>query len=328
MDDELLLLGGDSSPLCPPGAGCVDPPQPLRDGAAFSPASRTWRRLADAPVAPSTGAVAAIGRLVYVLTSGALHAYDVAKDAWTDLPAPPDTDGRLAAVGSQLLRFEPTQEGGQIQADHLYDPAARSWRALPRDPLAPAFDRGAVWTGTRLVMLGKPIPPPPVDGQDSPTTFMHAAVFDPQTWTWTQVPQRDEVLGFGTQYTWIGERVLLPYVFDYTQGGANPGGNPEPTGGLLDVETGDWQPLPAAPPAPRDGLRVEASSRELATAGEGLVLDVPAGRWHPLQPAEGAPTQGVTAGWVGRQLVTFGGGSTTETAPELTAKTHLWTLRR
>lgn len=325
VGDEALFLGGDSSPLCPPGAGCIDVPEPQRDGAAYRPSTDTWRALADAPVAPSLGSVAVVRDRVYLLADGALHSYDVDGDTWTALPAPPDTDGQLAAAGDLLVRFEVTQEGGRVEADHLYDPATRSWRALPRDPLAPAFDRAMVWNGNGLVLAAKPVPPPRPDDNESPPTFVHAATFDPTTRTWTEVPQQDQVLGFGSQFVWSADRLISPYVFDYTGGGSNPGGRLEPTGGLLDVRTGEWESLPPSPGVPPDVLRVQASSANLITAGEGLVLDVPGRRWHVLEPAPGAPPDGVVGTWVGRQLVVFGGGSTSSRQRSPTAKTYLWT---
>jgi hypothetical protein len=325
VGDELLVFGGDDSTVCAPTADCASPPPQLRDGAAYTPNTGTWRRIADSPVVPWRGAVVEHGGLVYLLTERHLHAYDVGTDSWTELPAPPDTDGRLLSAGQHLLRYELTQEGGQVQADHLYDPSSRTWRALPRDPLAPTFDRGAVWTGDRLVLLGKPEPPPPVDGVDSPTVFVQAAVFDPATWTWSQVPQQDEVIGFGTQYSWTGDRVLLPYTFDYTQGGLNPGGTPDPTGGLLDPVSGDWERLPEPPDPPVHRLRVHAATERRVTAGEGLVLDVENQRWWPLEPAPGAPTEGVAAAWVGRQLVVFGGGSVSATTSRLSRDAYVWT---
>jgi hypothetical protein len=325
VGDEVLVLGGDDSPVCPPTADCASPPPQLRDGAVYSPATSTWRRIADSPVVPWRGAVAEHDGLVYLLTERHLHVYDIATDAWSELPPPPDTDGRLMSAGQHLLRYEATQEGGRVGADHLYDPATRTWRALPRDPLAPTFDRGAVWSGDRLVLLGKPEPPPPVDGVDSPTVFVHAATFDPATWTWSPVPQQDEVIGFGTEYSWTGDRVLLPYTFDYTQGGFNPGGTPDPTGGLLDPVSGDWERLPAPPDPPANRLRVQAATPHLVTAGEGFVLDVEQERWWPLEAAPGAPTAGVAAAWVGRQLVVFGGGSVPERTNRLSRDTYVWT---
>ncbi|MEX2291372.1 MAG: hypothetical protein WD794_13740 [Mycobacteriales bacterium] len=153
VGEEVLLLGGDSSPLCPPGANCVDAPEPQRDGAAYRPSTDTWR-------------------------------------------------------------------------------------ALPRDPLAPAFDRAVVGKGNGLVL----------------------------------------------------------------------------------------ESLPPSPGVPPDGLRVQASSADLITAGEGLVLEVPRRRWHVLEPAPGAPSDGVVGTWVSRQLVVFGGGSTASRPRSLTAETYLLDL--
>jgi hypothetical protein len=195
VGNEVLVFGGNASPVCPPAASCADQPQYFADGAAYSPANDTWRPIAASPVPPDPGVVVEHQGVVYLLTGKHLHAYDVRADTWTELPAPPDTRGRLVSAGAHLMSLQYTQEGGQVRADHLYDPVSRTWRALPRDPLAPSFDRGAVWSADRIVLLGKPEPPPPVDGVDSPTIFVHAAAFDVKTWEWSQVPQRDEVIG-------------------------------------------------------------------------------------------------------------------------------------
>lgn len=323
VDGEVLFLGGDTSPLCPPAASCADEPEPQRDGAAYDPAKDTWRRLAPAPVPPTRGSTAVVDDTVYLLSQGTFAGYDVGTDTWTSLPAPPEKDGRLAAAGTDVVRYAPTQEGGQVTADHLYDPATQTWRPLPRDPLAPAFDRAVLWTGSQIVLVGNRIPPPPVDGVDSPPTFVDAAVLDGDTWK--AVPQREQVIGFGTQYSWADGRVLSPYVFDYTAGGTNTGGQPYPTGGLLDISTGEWERLPKPPATPADGLRVTASSPDLVTAGGGLVLDLETSSWHVLEPAEDAHDEGVSAAWVGRQLVVMGGGGTDGVARELTREAYVWT---
>ena len=323
VGDEVLFLGGETSPLCPPAASCVHPPEPQRDGAAYDPAQNRWRLLAPAPVAPSTGSTAVVDGTVYLLAEGTFAGYDVDSDTWTTLPAPPESRGLLAAAGTSVVRYAATQEGGRVTADHVYEPATQTWRPLPRDPITPAFDRAVLWTGSRVVLVGKRIPPPAVDGVDSPPTFVDAAVLDGDTWT--AVPQREQMIGFGTQYSWADGRVLSPYVFDYTDGGANPGGQPYPTGGLLDLGTGEWERLPTPPPTPADGLRVEATSPTLVTAGEGLVLDLETGRWHRLEPAPGAHDEGVSAAWAGRQLVVMGGGGTDGVARELTADAYVWT---
>ncbi len=306
---------------CPPDAAL------LRDGAAWSPADDTWRPLPKAPVVPGDGSAAVVDDTLYLLAKGQLHSYEPVGDRWTTLPAPPDDDGQLFAVGEQLLRLEPTQEGGQVQADHLYDPRTKKWKALPRDPLAPAFDRTAVWTGERIILLGKPVPPPPEDGVDSPTIYVHAASYDPEAGRWAEVPQRDEVIGFGSQAVWTGDRVALPYGVDYTDGGTSPGGTPDPTGGYLDPATGDWEPLPRTPRPSATSLRLQALSDTLVTSGEGFVLDLERRAWHPLEPAPGAATEGVRAAWIDSRLAVFGGSTmSADGVGELSNALRVWEL--
>ena len=329
VGEEVLVLGGDSSPPCPPAASCAAPPATTlrKDGAAWSPADDTWRRLPDAPVLPAGGSAAVVDDALYLLAEGQLHSYDRASDAWSRLPAPPDDDGYLLPAGEQLLRLEPTQEGGQVQADHLYDPRTRRWQALPHDPLAPAFDRTAVWTGEQLVLLGKPVPPPAKDGVDSPTVYLHAATYAPGARHWTAVAQQDTVIGFGSQAVWTGDRVALPYGFDYTDGGRNAGGTPDPTGGYLDPATGQWEPLARTPPPSPTALRVQALSDTLVTTGEGFVLDLDRRTWHALEPAPGAATAGVRGTWIDRRLAVFGGSTIrADGAGALSDQLRVWQL--
>src|SRR4051794_12982657 len=48
---EALFLGGETGEVCPPNADCMKGPDLARDGAAYNPATGTWRKVADAPVA-------------------------------------------------------------------------------------------------------------------------------------------------------------------------------------------------------------------------------------------------------------------------------------
>ena len=60
---------------CPPNADCALPEYaPLADGAAFDPATESWRVIADAPQPFSSNAsVVLVDRAVYVLANDALH---------------------------------------------------------------------------------------------------------------------------------------------------------------------------------------------------------------------------------------------------------------
>ncbi len=311
--DELLLLGGRDTPLCPPNASCVGPTEPaLRDAAAYDVGERRWRDLAVLPVPVSSdeAQAAVVGGAVHVLVqrregAGVHLRYDVARDAWERLPEPPDPEVRLVAAGDVLVGHQGTQEGGRVLADLLYDAAAARWEPLPRDPLVPSFDRAMTWTGDRLVLTGPEVTASP-GGADGPS-YVRSAVLDLATRTWTRLPDQREVISFGTDRSWDGRHVVSPYL-DRLDGGPTAGyGRDLQTGGLLDPATGRWSPLPEAP-APGDG-RYTAPSRGWVTAGQGLVLDTARARWLPLPDHDRAVDQGEAAAWVGDRLVVWGGGS-------------------
>ena len=88
------------------------------DGAAYDPASRTWRTLAPAP----SGVAGDVGTAAVWTGAGAVF--------W----AGNSPDG--PALGA------------------VYDPAADSWRRLPRGPLGPRESYASVWTGTELLIIG------------------------------------------------------------------------------------------------------------------------------------------------------------------------------
>jgi hypothetical protein len=88
------------------------------DGAAYTPATRTWRILAAAP----TGVLGDVGSAA----------------AWTG-------DGAAFWAGN-------SPDGPAVGA--VYDPAANSWRRLLPGPLGPREGYVSVWTGTELLIMG------------------------------------------------------------------------------------------------------------------------------------------------------------------------------
>jgi hypothetical protein len=313
VGEELLLFGGRDTPLCPPNASCVAPSRPaLMDAAAYDVDGKQWRGLADVPVAVSSDEAQAVllGGAIHVLVTqggdAGLHLrYDVRGDAWERLPAPPDPDVQLVAAGDALVGYRGTQEGGGVLADLLYAPATRQWETLPRDPLVPSFDRAMTWTGDRLVLTGPEATASP-GGADGPA-YVRSAILDLGTRVWTRLPEQTEMIIYGTDREWDGEHVVSPYLQRFDGGQTNGYGRLLRTGGLLDVRTGQWGPLPEAPP-PGEG-RYRALSRRWITAGGGLVLDTARGRWVALPDHDSAVDQGEAAEWVGDSLVVWGGGA-------------------
>lgn len=313
LGDELLLLGGRDTPLCPPTASCVPPERPaLRDAAAYDVGAQRWRELAPLPVPASSyeAQAALLGDAVHVLVTqgadaGAHLRYDVRGDAWERLPTPPLSDVMVVAAGDLLVAYQATQEGDRVLRDLVYDPRARTWEVLPPDPLLPSFDRAMTWTGKSLVLTGPAATASP--GGESGPSYVRAAVLDPATRTWTRLPDSEQVISYGIDRAWDGERVVSPYVRSSDGGTSNGYGRSLPAGGLLDPGTGRWEPLPGAP-EPGDG-RYVALSRRWVTAGEGLVLDTALDRWTPLPDHDPAVDEGQGTVWVGDRLVVWGGGS-------------------
>jgi hypothetical protein len=105
---EMLVWGGTAR------TGTV---AAMADGAAFAPATRTWRVIPSAPPGVRGG-------------SGG--------GAWT---------GRTLVVWAGNSPDGPA--GGAV-----YDPAAGTWRRLPAGPLGPREGYSTVWTGTELLVVG------------------------------------------------------------------------------------------------------------------------------------------------------------------------------
>jgi hypothetical protein len=138
----------------------------LGDGAAFDPASDTWRVIAPAPIDPRIGAEAAwtgTEMLVWGGTSawsggrpledGA--AYDPETDTWRPLADGPfgawDFGAASVWTGDELvvIGVQPDPPASERKPMAAYDPATDEWRELADVPNGTDFD--LVWTGERLL---------------------------------------------------------------------------------------------------------------------------------------------------------------------------------
>ena len=304
---QALVIGGDAGPVCPPNADCVRPAgyEALRDGAAYDVATGRWHRLADAPLPIYGGRPAVVAGVVHLLVGrdGTHLGYDVAADRWSRLPDPPGSEGHrptaLVAAGDRLIAYS----GVTDRPDLLYDPAARTWSALPKSPLEPAFDRQYVWTGRSLVLLAAADVPQP--GGASPS-FQRAAVLDLDSRRWRLLPDATGIVSGSFAWSWDGSRVVSPSRFDPYGGRA--GRRLLTTSGALDPVTGRWARLPPGPP---EGTQPEsdvamASSRRYKADGNAL-FDTALQRWVQVlaAPPEVGPYSGQT--WVGDALLVWGG---------------------
>lgn len=303
---EALFLGGEVGAPCPPGADCVRAEPPARDGAAYDPASGTWRSTAPSPVdLPSYAVPAVLGDRVHLLIDDAVVVYDASDDAWSSLPHPPGpVDGfwSLTAVDDRIVALRQRQ-AGTYYADQVYDPAAGGWSALPRDPLVPAFARQITATPQGLVLTGKAEVAQPNSQRPS---VVRAAVLDPASGQWRQLPDSDQ-LG-GATWTWTGRRMVDPALGGADGGQVNGFGRTVPYGGTFDPATGAWGRLPNAPEELTGRWQAYAISGP-QVASDGYLYDDANETWTRIERPEGAPERPGAAVWAGDELIVFGGFS-------------------
>jgi Kelch motif len=158
----------------------------LRTGAAYNPATRTWRRLPPMPH-PRYGATAVWdGKEVLFLgghrapgTSPAARgmAYNPTTNTWRDLPAMQFGRDRFTAVwtGRHVLVWGGvTGRTGTSLPPHgeAFNPTTSTWTALPMAPLAGRENPVSVWTGHQMITWG---------GDFKTTAYTDGAAFTPRT---------------------------------------------------------------------------------------------------------------------------------------------------
>ena len=135
----------------------------LADGAAFDPATDTWRPIADSPLSARVypEAVWTGSEMVVAGGIGPLEAaaYDPAADTWRLLAPPPmavsppfggDSTGYVGSVWSGEEFVIWSVGGGVLLA---YDPADDQWRSMEPPPLE--GEQGALrWDGEQLHAVG------------------------------------------------------------------------------------------------------------------------------------------------------------------------------
>jgi len=298
---DVVVVGGDTGAPCPPTADCAAPAHYARDGARLAVEDRSWRRIAEAPVdIPAYSSSALVDGSLFVLAGDQLLSYDLAADAWSQVPAPAGLEGALVADGQRLVVVSGSDEQ-RVRPDRVYDTGTRQWSTLPEDPIGPAFDRVITAIPGGLVLTAKELVDNP--GADAPSLVL-AARFDRETHTWTRLPDSDQLGGWA--WTWTGRRLLDPSLGGADGGEVGNYGRTIPMGGVLDPATGRWSRLPHAPREGTGGWPVAAlGGRFVAVAG--WTYDDDSETWAQVPRPAGAPAQPGAAAWADDRLVVVGG---------------------
>lgn len=311
---EVVFLGGDRHP-CAPWVSCDAAVENLagpghvgmtRDAVAYDLRTGRWRRLARVPAFVDAGCEAAYaaGR-IFLGTARGWFAYDLRHDTWAHFPGRWRPGYGLSAVGDRI--YGQSRDGSAAIA---YDARTHRWRTYPRDPIRPRLG-GMTVTGT---------PSGPVlGGYDStrPVDVHHGSPALVDVWDghgWRRIGQTGQL---ERGWVWTGRRLADPTIGDQDHGDEYAWDQSYPYGGTLDLDSGDWRPLPAAlQKAPR-GWDVTSQGWPAASGGsgwfvtEGRVYDDATGRAWPLPRPSGAPEVDSSAVWADGKLVVSGGASFT-----------------
>ena len=274
---EIIVFGGE----IPDGAfgGDEDGP-PQRSGAAYDPTSQRWRQIADAPIAPRSGANAfwtGAEMLVWgqdeqgpSIDDGA--AYDPTTNTWRVIaPAPFSARRTLAAwTGRELVAWD-----NHTGVGAAYDPCADRWRSTAPSPagvLTDAYDVTAVvWTGVEMIAVG--------GLRGDRFALPDGVAYNPSTDTWRALPRMPGIPPFLPHAVWSGSELLI-WAWQNQDDSADPALAYEPV-------TDTWQTLPP-PSFPRRGPSGYGASPQAVWAGDHMVA------WTGILGALGAAPVAVT----------------------------------
>jgi hypothetical protein len=277
---EAIFLGGEVDNHCPPNASCSQPGTNGRDGAAYDPATHSWRPIADAPVpiGAYTPHVMVGDVLVVVGQDYTWHAYDVSKDDWRPLPEPPVqpqlSASSLSAADGEVFSL------GQRGAVLVLNMASDTWTTLPRSQNEPPLQAQSVQaTDEGIVVIG-------VDAttanDGSVPSYLLADVYRDGGWDRLQ---RSDMVG-GYVWNWTGERLVSPSPTCVDGGEADPYPSCIPEGGILDPGTGTWAELPRAPDPLSGTWSLSAAGGPWMLVG-GYLYDDASGSWTRLGAPDG-----------------------------------------
>lgn len=208
---ELLVWGGYTVN--------VGPVEFFADGAAYDPATDSWRVLEDAPLAPRAGHAAvwtgselliyggAVDMEVNTVSDGA--AYDPETDTWRSIADGPSARGNPAMwfngagwTGEEMLVWFGQGEGGR------YHPATDTWKPLAAAPFQGSRlvrARNVEWTGTHLLTWGGWTD----TDLDDYGPQSDGAAYDPATDAWTLLPDSPLARRDGHSLTWTGQSMVV-----------------------------------------------------------------------------------------------------------------------
>jgi N-acetylneuraminic acid mutarotase len=302
----------------------------FRNGAAYDPASDTWRVVPDSPLLGRwPGVMVWTGSEVIVWGGGFYEtwAYDGAafnpsRNIWRNIAASPKDvgdDGAFAWTGTELLLWGGIRDSDItagtteiLASGAAYGPNADAWRVLPDAPIAARARPAFAWTGKELMIWGGL-------GRNR-TVLSDGAAYNPHTRSWRKLPLsplagRSEPLA-----TWTGKELLV--IGGHRRFGPSAAEDDiDADAAAYDPEGNSWRniaPLPSSkavrhPAAIWTGTRLivwgGATSSDGRALGSGAAYDPLENQWTELPPSPLPPRVDAAVAWTGTQVLIWGGVS-------------------
>jgi hypothetical protein len=224
--------------------------EPAADGAAYYPASDSWRLISEGPLEPRFAHTAVWTGTEMIVWGGGFNwvgdgrpradgaAYDPSSDSWRLISAAP-IDGRFfhSAVwtGTEMLIWSGSE--GDSQGDWpndpgdgtAYDPASDTWRTVPAAPFEGLTGHSAIWSGDAMIIWG--------GGPAGPIRLAGGAAYDPSGESWEPLADAPIEERGGHSAIWTGDEMLV-------WGGSNTD-QPEflADGAYYQPRTDTWRPV-------------------------------------------------------------------------------------
>ncbi len=270
--------------------------------AAVSPApAGTWTELPAAPVATPPGMVTSVwtGREMIIRGlqflplggwRGVTFAYRPASRTWVRLAPGPQSPGTTLQTsdvavwtGSRMLVAGLTNGS--------YDPAANTWRAIPRPGGSMS---GAVtgWTGRQFLAWG---------GTCCDDTTRGGLAYSPAAGAWRTIPDAPLEARAAASGAWTGRELVVA-------GGRNHD-KAFRDAAAYDPAAGTWRKLPRMP-GPAVGWTALWDGREVlflsGSSARGMAYNPARNSWR-LLPAMPSPRSEFAATWTGHRVLVWGG---------------------
>ena len=200
---EVILAGGDSH-------------YPDSTAWAYNPTSGQWRQLPDPPISDVEGIVGVWTGTEAIFFGGyggitsAAAAYLPGTNSWRPISNPPLAwiqGHQLIWTGDRVIVFSGHTGPGHLTHLLLYDPTSDTWTKSSELPIPPAERLGGAWTGDQLIIWGGYATYGDREGGD--VVHGYGAAYDPETDTWTVLPEAPIADRCDHSVTWTGSELLV-----------------------------------------------------------------------------------------------------------------------